>query len=181
MLTFAFPPARRRRRLALGGALFLAFDALLMGVAVVVMTRGEHLGLAIALAGAGVVVSLLLAWTLVRPPRASLVDGTLRVEAAHRHFALSANQLRDARLSTIDLAEVPRAALPKALRSTSRWRTDDAMGWQVDGDGRPVFCAITRIGPALRVEAGDAGTLLWTPDDPEAVKRAIEQAIAGGF
>ncbi|MFY8122788.1 MAG: hypothetical protein ACOVKB_01025, partial [Silanimonas sp.] len=68
MLTFAFPPARRRRRLALAGALFLAFDALLMGVAIAWITRGEQIGLAVALAGAGAGVSCLLAWVLSRPP-----------------------------------------------------------------------------------------------------------------
>lgn len=72
MLTFAFPAARRRRRLALAGALFLAFDALLMGVAIAWITRGQHLGLAMALAGAGVLVSLWLAWALSRPPIATL-------------------------------------------------------------------------------------------------------------
>lgn len=179
MLTFAFPPARRRRRLALGGALFLAFDALLMGVAIAWITRGEHLGLAAALAGAGAGVSLLLAWALSRPPRAALTDGGLRVDAAHRTFALDRDALRTARIAALDLAALPRDALPKPLRSTSRWRTGDALGWQVDGEGRPVFCAITAIGPALRIDAGEAGTLLWTPDDPDAVKRAIERVTAG--
>ena len=176
MLTFAFPPARRRRRLAVGGALFLAFDAMLMGVAIAWITRGEHIGLAAALAAAGAGVSLLLAWALVRPPRATLVDGTLRVEAAHRALVLDRGALRAARIAGVDLAALPRSALPKPLRRTSRWRTDDAMGWQTDGDGRPVFCAITRIGPALRIEAGEHGTLLWTPEDPAAARRAIERA-----
>ena len=178
MLTIAFPAAPRRQRLALGGALFLSLDALLMGVAVLVMTRGEHWGLAIALGGAGVAVSLLLAWALVRPPRASLADGTLRVEAAHRTFVLDHATLRRARLREIDLAALPRARLPKPLQSDSRWRTGDALGWQTDGDGRPVFCAITHIGPALHLDADEAGTLLWTPADPATVRRAIERAIA---
>jgi hypothetical protein len=179
MLTFAFPPARRRRRLALGGALFLAFDALLMGVAIAWITRGEHLGLAVALAGAGAAVSLWLAWALVRPPRAFLLDGTLRVEAAHRRWVLDREALRGARMLEVDLAALPKSALPKPLQSTSRWRTGDAMGWQSDGDGAPVFCAITRMGPALRIEAGDAGTLLWTPEEPAAVARQLRDAAGG--
>ena len=175
MLTIAFPPARRRRRLAVGGALFLAFDAVLMGVAIAWITRGEHLGLAIALAGAGAGVSLLLAWVLVRPPRATLVDGTLRIEAAHRTFMLDREALRSARIVDVDLSSLPKSALPKPLQSTSRWRTDDAMGWQTDGDGKPVFCAITRIGPALRIESAD-GTLLWTPESPAAVARMLRDS-----
>lgn len=173
MHTFAFPPARRRRRLALGGALFLAFDALLMGVAIAWITRGEHLGLAAALAGVGAAVSLLLAWVLARPPRAMLADGTLRVEAAHRAFALDRSALRAARIVELDLAALTGAALPAPLRSTSRWRTGDATGWQTDGDGQAVFCAITQIGPALRIDAGDAGRLLWTPEEPAAVARML--------
>lgn len=176
MLTFAFPPATRRRRLALGGALFLAFDALLMGVAIAVITRGEQLGLAVALAAAGAGVSLLLAWVLARPPRATLADGTLRVEAAHRVFVLDREALRRARIVEVDLGALPKSALPKPLQRTSRWRTDDAMGWQSDGDGTPVFCAITRVGPALRIEAGESGTLLWTPEDPGAARQAIENS-----
>jgi hypothetical protein len=96
MRTFAFPPAIRRRRLALGGALFLAFDALLMGVGVAVVTRGEHLGAAAALAALGAGVSTLLAWALVRLPKASLVDGALRVEAAHRQLVVDRDTLRAA-------------------------------------------------------------------------------------
>jgi len=176
MLTFAFPPAQRRRRLALGGSLFLAFDALLIGVAIAWITRGEHLGLAFALAAVGIAVSLLLAWALVRPPRASLVDGALHVEAAHRRFVLDREALRSARVIEVDLAALPGAALPRPLRSSSRWRTADALGWQIDGEGHSVFCAITRIGPALRIEAGEAGTLLWTPEDPAAVARMLRDA-----
>lgn len=179
MLTFAFPSARRRQRLALAGALFLAFDALLMGVAIVWITRGEHLGLAVALAGAGVAVSLLLAWALSRPPRATLSAGTLRIDAAHRTFVLERAALRQARIDEADLAALPAKALPKPLASTSRWRTGDALGWQVTGDGRAVFCAITHLGPALRIDAGDAGVLLWTPDDTAAARRAIADALAG--
>ncbi len=104
MLTFAFPPARRRRRLALAGALFLAFDALLMGVAIAWITRGEQIGLAVALAGAGAGVSCLLAWVLSRPPLATLIDGTLRIEAAHRTFVLDRDALRAARIDELDLA-----------------------------------------------------------------------------
>lgn len=174
MLTFAFPPARRRRRLALAGALFLAFDALLMGVAIAWITRGEQIGLAVALAGAGAGVSCLLAWVLSRPPLATLIDGTLRVEAAHRAFVLDRDALRAARIVELDLATLPREALPKPLQGTSRWSTGDALGWQVTGDGRPVFCAITRVGPALRIDAGETGVLLWTPDHPGTVRRAIE-------
>ena len=174
MLTFAFPPARRRRRLALAGALFLAFDALLMGVAIAWITRGEQIGLAVALAGAGAGVSCLLAWVLSRPPLATLIDGTLRVEAAHRAFVLDRDALRAARIVELDLAALPREALPKPLHGASRWSTGDALGWQVTGDGRPVFCAITRVGPALRIDAGETGVLLWTPDHPGTVRRAIE-------
>lgn len=173
MLTFAFPPARRRRRLALGGALFLAFDALLMGVAIAWITRGEHLGLAAALAGVGAGVSLLLAWALVRPPRAALADGELRVEAAHRTFVLDRAALRTARIVELDLASAPLEALPMPLRSTSRWATGDAMGWQVDGHGQPLFCAVTHLGPALRIVTEEAGTLLWTPEDPPAARQAL--------
>lgn len=179
MLTFAFPPARRRRRLAVGGALFLAFDALLMGVAIAWITRGEHLGLAAALAGAGAGVSLLLAWALSRPPRATLAEDGLRIEAAHRRFVLGRDALRRARISAVDLAALPRDALPRPLASTSRWRTGDALGWQVTGEGAPLFCAVTRLGPALRIDAGEAGILLWTPEDPAAVRRAIAEAVAG--
>lgn len=180
MLTFAFPPARRRRRLALAGALFLAFDAVLMGVAVAWITQGEHLGLAVALAGAGAGVSCLLAWVLARPPRAVLEDGgTLRIEAAHRAFVLDRDALRGAIVREIDLATLPRSALPGSLQRMSRWRTDDAMGWQRGSDGRPVFCAITRIGPALQVDAGESGVLLWTPDDAASARRAIADAVAG--
>jgi hypothetical protein len=158
----------------LAGALFLAFDALLMGVAIAWITRGEQIGLAVALAGAGAGVSCLLAWVLSRPPLATLIDGTLRIEAAHRTFVLDRDALRAARIDELDLAALPREALPKPLQGTSRWSTGDAMGWQSDGNGRPVFCAITRLGPALRIEAGEAGTLLWTPDHPGTVRRAIE-------
>lgn len=179
MLTFAFPPARRRRRLALAGALFLAFDALLMGVAIAWITRGQHLGLAVALAGAGVLVSLLLAWALSRPPRATLAGGTLRIEAAHRSLVLDRASLRSARIEVLDLATLPVEGLPRPLASTSRWRTGDALGWQVTGDGRPVFCAITRLGPTLRIDAGEAGVLLWTPADPDAARRAIADAALG--
>lgn len=179
MLTFAFPPARRRRRLALAGALFLAFDALLMGVAIAWITRGEQIGLAVALAGAGAGVSCLLAWVLSRPPLATLIDGTLRIEAAHRTFVLDRDALRAARIDELDLAALPREALPKPLQGTSRWSTGDAMGWQSDGNGRPVFCAITRLGPALRIDAGEAGVLLWTPTEPYAARRAIADATVG--
>jgi hypothetical protein len=158
----------------LAGALFLAFDALLMGVAIAWITRGEQIGLAVALAGAGAGVSCLLAWVLSRPPLATLIDGTLRIDAAHRTFVLDRDALRAARIDELDLAALPREALPKPLQGTSRWSTGDAMGWQSDGNGRPVFCAITRLGPALRIEAGEAGTLLWTPDHPGTVRRAIE-------
>lgn len=174
MLTFAFPPAPRRRRLALAGALFLAFDAVLMGVAIAWITQGEHLGLAIALAGAGAGVSCLLAWVLSRPPQATLIDGTLRVDAAHRAFVLDRDALRAAQIIELDLAALPREALPTPLQRTSRWSTGDAMGWQSDGNGRPVFCAATRLGPALRIDAGEAGVLLWTPENPGAARRAIE-------
>ena len=176
MLTFAHPPALRRRRLAIGGALFLAFDALVMGVAVAVITRGEHLGLAAALAALGAGVSLLLAWALVRPPKASFVDGVLRIEAAHRGFVLDRDALRGARIVDVELANAPHDSLPKPLLKRGWWATGDAMGWQVDGRGRPLFCAVTRLGPALRIEAGEAGTLLWTPAEPAAVAKALREA-----
>ncbi|WP_461057341.1 hypothetical protein [Silanimonas algicola] len=179
MHTIALPPAPRRRRLALGGALFLAADALLMGVAIGWITRGEHLGLAAALAAAGVVVSLLLARALSRPPRATLSAEALRVEAAHRTFVLDHAALRGARIEEIDLATLPASALPKPLVSTSPWRTGDALGWQADGRGQALFCAVTRLGPALRIDAGDAGVLLWTPSDPAAARQAIADALAG--
>ena len=54
--------------------------------------------------------------------------------------------------------------------------TEDAMCWQADGDGRPAFCAVTRLGPARRIEASEAGTLLWTPEDPAAVARLLRDA-----
>lgn len=175
MLTFAFPPALRRRRLALGGALFLAFDALMMGVGVAVITRGEHLGAAAALAALGVGVSMLLAWALVRPPKATLVNGALRIEAAHRHFVLDRKALCDASIVELDLSSVPDETLPKPLLKRAWWSPGDAMGWQIDGRGEPVFCAITRIGLALRIESGN-GALLWTPSDPAAAVRALRQA-----
>lgn len=177
MLTFAFPPALRRRRLALGGALFLAFDALMMGVGVAVITRGEHLGAAAALAALGAGVSMLLAWALVRPPKATLVKGALRIEAAHRHFVLDREALREASIVELDLASAPEENLPKALLKRTWWSPGDALGWQIDGRGEPVFCAVTRIGPALRIESGNSA-LLWTPNDPEAVARALRQAAA---
>lgn len=176
MLTFAFPTARRRQRLALAGALFLAVDALLMGVAIAWITRGEHLGLAVALAGAGAVVSILLAWVLSRPPRATLDHGTLRVEAAHRAFLLDRHALQAATIEAIDLTTAGRDTLPVALRRASFWRTDDALGWHRDAAGRPMFCAVTRLGPALRIDAGAEGVLLWTPTDPAAAQRAIAGA-----
>lgn len=175
MQTFAFPPALRRRRLALGGALFLAFDALMMGVGVVVITRGEHLGAAAALAALGAGVSMLLAWALVRPPKAALVEGALRIEAAHRHFVLGREALGGARIIELDLSSVPEDTLPKPLLKRAWWSPGDAMGWQIDGCGEPVFCAITRIGPALRIESG-IGALLWTPNDPAAVAQALREA-----
>lgn len=175
MQTFAFPPALRRRRLALGGALFLAFDALMMGVGVAVVTRGEHLGAAAALAALGAGVSMLLAWALVRPPKAALVEGALRIEAAHRHFVLGREALGGARIIELDLSSVPDDTLPKPLLKRAWWSPGDAMGWQIDGRGEPVFCAITRIGPALRIESG-TGALLWTPSDPAAVVRALREA-----
>ena len=176
MLTFAFPPAQRRRRLALGGALFLAFDALLMGVAIAVITRGEHLGLAVALAALGTGVSLLLAWALVRPPKATLVDGALHIEAAHRSLVLDRDELRNARIVELDLAAAPVESLPRPLLKRGWWATGDAMGWQVDGRGEPLFCAITRVGPALRISS-EAGVLLWTPDEPDAVVRALRAGV----
>ena len=180
MLTFAFPPARRRRRLAVAGALFLAFDAVLMGVAIAWITRGEHLGLAVALSGAGAGVSCLLAWVLARPPRAVLDDGgTLRIEAAHRAFVLDREALRGSTVREVDLTTEPRGTLPGSLQRAAWWRTDDAMGWQRGSDGRAVFCAVTRLGPALRIDAGEAGVLLWTPDDMAAARRAIAAAVAG--
>ena len=145
-----------------------------MGVAIAWITRGEQIGLAVALAGAGAGVSCLLAWVLSRPPQAALINGTLRVEAAHRAFVLDRDALRAARIVELDLAALPREALPKPLHGASRWSTGDALGWQVTGDGRPVFCAITRVGPALRIDAGETGVLLWTPDHPGTVRRAIE-------
>jgi hypothetical protein len=174
MLTFAFPPALRRRRLALGGALFLAFDALMMGVGVAVVTRGEHLGAAAALAALGAGVSMLLAWALVRPPKARLVGGALRIEAAHRHFVLDREALREASIVELDLATVPEENLPKPLLKRTWWSPGDAMGWQIDGRGEPVFCAVTQLGPALRIESG-IGALLWTPNDPAAVARALRE------
>ena len=175
MLTFAFPPAQRRRRLALGGALFLAFDALLMGVAIAVITRGEHISLAVALAALGAGVSLLLAWALVRPPKAALVDGALRIEAAYRTFVLDREALRKARIVELDLAAAPTESLPKPLLKRGWWATGDALGWQVDGRGEPVFCAVTRIGPALRIES-EGGVLLWTPEEPAAAVRALRDS-----
>jgi hypothetical protein len=175
MLTFAFPPALRRRRLALGGGLFLAFDALMMGVGVAVITRGEHLVAAAALAALGAGVSMLLAWALVRPPKAALVNGVLRIEAAHRHVMLDRKALGDARIVELDLSSVPDDTLPKPLLKRTWWSPGDAMGWQIDGRGQGVFCAVTRIGPALRIESG-IGALLWTPNDPAAVARALRQA-----
>ncbi len=176
MLIFEFPLAQRRRRLALGGAIFLAFDALLMGVVIAWITQGRHLGLAFAFAAVGVFVSLLLAWALVRPPRATFVGGELRVEAAHRVFTLDSAALRNASISEVDLSTLAVDALPRPLQSSSRWATRDAMGWQHDGSGAAIFCAITRIGPALRIDAGESGSLLWTPQDTAAVKRAITAA-----
>jgi hypothetical protein len=163
----------------LAGALFLAFDALLMGVAIAWITRGEQISLAVALAGAGAGVSCLLAWVLSRPPQAALIDGRLRVEAAHRAFVLDRDALRAATVREIDLATLPREALPKPLQGTSRWSTGDAMGWQSDGNSRPVFCAVTHLGPALRIDAGEAGVLLWTPAEPDAARRAIADAAVG--
>jgi hypothetical protein len=163
----------------LAGALFLAFDALLMGVAIAWITRGEQIGLAVALAAAGAGVSCLLAWVLSRPPQATLAGGTLRIEAAHRAFVLDRDALRAARIVELDLAALPREALPKPLQRTSRWTTGDALGWQVTGYGRAVFCAITRLGPALRIDAGEAGVLLWTPAEPDAARRAIADAAVG--
>jgi hypothetical protein len=65
----------------------------MMGVGVAVITRGEHLVAAAALAALGAGVSMLLAWALVRPPKAALVNGVLRIEAAHRHVMLDRKAL----------------------------------------------------------------------------------------
>jgi hypothetical protein len=123
--------------------------------------------------GAG--VSMLLAWALVRPPKAALVDGTLRIEAAHRRFVLDRKALGDARIVELDLSSVPDDTLPKPLLKRAWWSPGDAMGWQIDGRGEPLFCAVTRIGPALRIESG-TGALLWTPSDPALVVLALRNA-----
>lgn len=155
--------------------MFLAFDALMMGVGVAVITRGEHLGAAAALAALGAGVSMLLAWALVRPPKAALVEGALRIEAAHRHFVLGREALCDASIVELDLSSVPDDTLPKPLLKRMWWSPGDAIGWQIDGRGQPVFCAVTRIGPALRIESG-VGALLWTPNDSAAVAQALREA-----
>ncbi|MFN9967203.1 MAG: hypothetical protein ACK52N_10165, partial [Lysobacteraceae bacterium] len=72
MQTFAFPLSPRRRRLAWGGALFLALDAIVMGAALWWITGGRHPALALGHARAGVAGSAPVALAQDRRPPASL-------------------------------------------------------------------------------------------------------------
>lgn len=61
----------------------------------------------------------MLAWALVRPPMAALVDGVLRIEAAHRHFVPNRQALRGVRIVKLDVSSAPGDMLPKPLLERS--------------------------------------------------------------
>ena len=176
MQTIAFPTAHRRRSLAWGGALFLAFDALLMAGALLVITQGEQTGLAIGFGIVGLAVSALLAHVLARPPLAKFDHAVLHVHAAHRTLAIPADALRLAEASVVDLAQWPSAQLPGALARTNWWRTGDALGWQRSDDGQRYFCAVTRPGPAVMLPFGEDDVLLLASDEPAALLEALRAA-----
>lgn len=175
MSHFIFPSAPRRRRLAWSGALFLAFDAALIGLAIAWITEGRHLGLAIALTGVAVLISALLAAVLARPARARIVDGLLQVEAGFQRLALP---LADARLRQVDLRDWPDAAVPQAMRAPRWWQGGDAMGWQRDPEGQRWFAALPGRGPALQIDSVDGERLLLAPPDPEAFSALLCRAGA---
>lgn len=174
MQTFAFPLSPRRRRLAWGGALFLALDAIVMGAALWWIKGGRHPALALGLAGAGVAVSALLALALDRRPRATLANGILRVEAGYQRVSVA---IEGARLAEIDLARPGAPALPRSLVDERWWQPGDALGWQRDGGGR-WFAVLPGRGPAIEVVAADGERLWLMPEDPGAFRAALLAAGA---
>lgn len=175
MQAFAIAPSPRRRRLAWSGALFLAFDALLIGVVIAWITGGQHLGLAAAFVGIGVLVSGLLAAVVARPPTVRLGNGVLQVEAGFQRLNMT---LADARLRRIDLRDWPEAELPASMHAPRWWQTGDAQGWQRDRDGQPWFAVLPGRVPAVRIESSDGERLLLAPTDPEAFLAALHRAGA---
>lgn len=175
MNTFAFALSARRRRLAWGGALFLAFDAVLMGVAIATVTGGRHLGLAAALAGAGVLASTALALVLARPPRAALQQGVLRIEAGFQRTAIA---IAGAQVSTVDLRHWSSDTQPVGITAPRWWQAGDAFGWQRGRDGRPWFAAIRGRGIALCIDGADGERAVIEPADPLAVCEALRAAGA---
>jgi hypothetical protein len=175
MKTFAFSLAARRRRLAWGGALFLAFDAVLMGVAILTVTGGRELGLAVALAGAGVLASTALALVLARPPRAALQHGVLLIEAGFQRVSITA---AGAQVSTVDLRHWPSDDLPTGITAPRWWQAGDAFGWQRNRDGRPWFAAIRGRGIALCIDGADGERAVIEPADPIALCEALRAAGA---
>lgn len=170
MNTFAFSLSARRRRLAWGGALFLAFDAVLMGVAIWTVTGGRELGLAAALAGAGVLASTALAMVLARPPRAVLQQGVLLIEAGFQRVSIAA---AGAHVATVDLRHWSSDDLPSAVTAPRWWQAGDAFGWQRSRDGRPWFAAIRGRGVALCIDGADGERAVIEPADPIAMCEAL--------
>jgi len=175
MHAFAILPSLRRRRLAWSGALFLAFDALLIGVGIVWITDGQHLGLAAAFVGVGVLVSGLLAAVVARPPTARLDQGVLRVEAGFQQLSLV---LAGARLCRVDLRDWPEAELPASMHAPRWWQGGDAMGWQRDRFGHRWFAALPGRVPAVQIESSDGERLLLAATDPEGLIAALCRAGA---
>ncbi|MBS3959556.1 MAG: hypothetical protein KGZ52_09170 [Xanthomonadaceae bacterium] len=175
MSPLAIAPSPRRRRLAWSGALFLAFDALLIGVVIVWITGGRHLGLAAAFVAVGVLVSGLLAAVVARPPKARIAEGRLHVEADFQRLSLP---LAGARMRRIDLRDWPAAELPAAMRAPRWWQGGDAMGWQRDRDGRRWFAALPGRIAALEIEAEDGERLRLAPAHREAFVAALQAAGA---
>lgn len=175
MPSFAIVPSPRRRRLAWSGALFLAFDALLISVVIVWITGGQHLGLAAAFFAVGVLVSGLLAAVVARPPKVQLGNGMLQVEAGFQRLSLPINE---ARLHRIDLRDWPEAKRPATMDAPRWWQSGDAMGWQRDRDGQRWFAILPGLLPAVQVESSDGERLLLCPTDPEAFIAALRRAGA---
>lgn len=175
MNTFAFSLSARRRRLAWGGALFLAFDAVLMGVAILTVTGGRQFGLAVALAGAGVLASTALALVLARPPRAALQHGTLLIEAGFQRVSIAA---AGAQVSTVDLRHWHSDDLPSGVTAPRWWQAGDAFGWQRSSDGRPWFAAIRGRGVAICIDGANGERAVIEPTDPLAVCEALRAAGA---
>lgn len=153
------------------GGLFLAVDAITMGGAVVWITEGSHLGLAAALAGAGVGVSALLAIVLARAPRATVTGGVLRLEAGFQTLSLDIAGMRVART---DIRRWPRADWPKSMETPRWWQAGDAQGWQRNRAGQRWFAALPEACDAFELIAADGERLLLAPQKPEAFLRLLQ-------